>query len=177
MKNPILLSLLILLIPAAIFYLSACKKKLATDSSPQEEVKKIEEPSKSEGLAKAAQSGEPEHILVQHILIGFQGSLPGKDVKRSRAQAEKLADEIIQKAKDPKANYDSLVKEFTDDQAPGIYGLANLGVSPQGEEFPRDQMVPAFGDVGFKLKAGEIGLAQHDAKTSPYGFHVIKRLK
>jgi len=43
--------------------------------------------------------------------------------------------------------------------------------------FARDEMVPAFGDVGFTLEVGEIGLAPYDAKASPFGWHVIKRIE
>lgn len=42
---------------------------------------------------------------------------------------------------------------------------------------PREQMAPAFGDVGFKLELGEIGLAEPNATTSPFGYHIIKRVK
>jgi hypothetical protein len=41
----------------------------------------------------------------------------------------------------------------------------------------RGNMAAAFGDVGFKLKVGEVGLAEPDAQKSPFGFHIIKRLK
>ena len=41
----------------------------------------------------------------------------------------------------------------------------------------RDQMVPAFGNVGFKLKVGEIGMAPFDRRDSPYGWHIIKRVE
>lgn len=43
--------------------------------------------------------------------------------------------------------------------------------------FGRDEMVPAFGDVGFALKVGEFGLAPYDQATSPFGWHVIKRVE
>ena len=43
--------------------------------------------------------------------------------------------------------------------------------------FSRDEMVPAFGDVGFALAVGEIGLAAYDQTSSPFGWHVIKRLE
>jgi hypothetical protein len=71
------------------------------------------------------------------------------------------------------------VARHTDDSPPGIYGLSNRGVVSAGppREYPRDQMVPAFGDVGFKLQVGEIGVADYDARTSPYGYHVIKRVE
>ena len=39
------------------------------------------------------------------------------------------------------------------------------------------QTVPAFGNVGFKLAVGEIGIADYDPKTSPFGYHVIKRVE
>jgi hypothetical protein len=38
-------------------------------------------------------------------------------------------------------------------------------------------MIPAFGNVGFALKVGEIGIASYDEQSSPYGWHIIKRLE
>jgi hypothetical protein len=38
-------------------------------------------------------------------------------------------------------------------------------------------MVAAFGDVGFKLEVDSIGMSVFDAQKSPYGWHIIKRLK
>ena len=117
-----------------------------------------------------------ERVEVQHILIGFDGSLPGKTLKRSRAEAESLAKTVLERAQKGES-FDSLVKEFSDDQVPGVYGMSNKGIRPQGSEFPREQMVPGFGDIAFSLKEGEIGIASYDAKTSPFGWHIIKRLK
>ena len=66
----------------------------------------------------------------------------------------------------------------TDDAFPGRYGMANRGVTPAGgNEYARDGMVPAFGNVGFKLAVGEIGIADYDPATSPYGWHIIKRVQ
>ena len=119
---------------------------------------------------------EPEHIQVQHCLVSFTGKLPGKNISRSQEEAKKLAYDILAKAQKGE-DFDALVKQHTDDQHPGIYGMANKGVSPASGEYPRQGMVPAFGDVGFKLKVGEVGIADFDPKTSPYGYHVIKRVK
>ena len=121
---------------------------------------------------------EPDHIRVQHILIGFKGSVPGKNITRTVEEAKTLAYSLVDSAK-AGTSYDDLVARHTDDSAPGIYGLSNRGVAPAGppSEYGRDQMVPAFGNVGFKLKLGEIGVADYDAKTSPYGYHVIKRVE
>lgn len=121
--------------------------------------------------------GEAQHITVQHILIGFQGTLPGKNITRTKDEAKALAEKLFAQAQGG-ADFAQLVKDNTDDAAPGIYEMANLGVDPSSaDEAPRDGMIPAFGDVGFKLKPGEIGLAVYDATVSPYGWHIIKRLK
>ena len=117
-----------------------------------------------------------EHIEVQHILIGFTGSVPGKNITRTVEEARALAYSLVDSAK-AGVSYDDLVARHTDDSPPGIYGMSNLGVTAAaGKEYPRNQMVPAFGNVGFKLQVGEIGVADYDLKTSPYGFHVIKRV-
>jgi hypothetical protein len=123
-----------------------------------------------------AASGEPEHIQVQHCLISFTGKLPGKNVSRSQEEAKKLAYDILARAQKGE-DFDALVKQHTDDQHPGIYAMANKGVSPAAGEYPRTGMVAAFGDVGFKLKVGEVGIADFNEKASPYGYHVIKRVK
>jgi hypothetical protein len=118
----------------------------------------------------------PAHIEVQHILIGFAGSIPGKGITRTQAEARQLAYEVLAKARQGE-NYDQLVREYTDDQAPGVYQMANTGVPVAEGEFKREGMVPAFGNVGFELSPGNIGIADYDPSTSPYGWHIIKRLR
>jgi parvulin-like peptidyl-prolyl isomerase len=133
-------------------------------------------------VACGGDSTSLDHIQIQHILIGFKdavgfnGSPPPKAANRTQAQAQTLAYELLSQAK-AGANFDQLVAANTDDQAPGIYGMSNTGVTPAQGETSRDGMVKAFGDVGFSLKVGEIGIANYDPTTSPYGYHIIKRLK
>jgi hypothetical protein len=119
---------------------------------------------------------EPEHIQVQHILIGFSGSVPGKRITRSKEEARTLAYDLLEKAQAGE-DYDALVAKHTDDSPPGIYGMSNRGVSPGPREYERDGMVPAFGNVGFGLEVGGYGVADYDQRTSPYGYHLIKRVK
>ena len=126
---------------------------------------------------------QPNQITVQHILIGFQGSVPGKPITRSKAEAEKFANKIFEEAKTG-VDFDSLVQEHTDDSHPGVYRMANFGLagdmSPAkviDKVFPRSGMVPAFGDYGFPLEKGEISMAPYDPKKSKYGWHIIKRIK
>jgi len=120
---------------------------------------------------------EPDRITVQHILIAFQGSIPKPEVTRTREEAESLAREIYNRALSGE-DFDSLVRQYTDDVHPGIYKMANTDVVPLTgeEEYSRSQMVKAFGDVGFSLPVDGIGLAVYDPETSKYGWHIIKRL-
>ena len=118
----------------------------------------------------------PAHVEVQHILIGFAGSVPGKGITRTKEEAMRLAHEILDKARKG-ANFDSLVAKYTDDSPPGIYKMAGDGVPPQVGEYGRRQMVPAFGNVGFAISPGNIDIAEYDPTTSPFGWHIIKRLR
>jgi len=124
-------------------------------------------------------ASRPEHkdpsIQVQHLLISFKGA--GTKASRSKEAAEKEAAAIwerIVKGED----FDGLVKKYTDDSHPGIYGMVLSGGGDQNKMiFPRKGMVAAFGDIGWRLKVGEVGTAGFDATKSPYGWHIIKRLK
>ena len=117
-----------------------------------------------------------DHIKLQHLLIVFAGKVPGKNITRSETEARQLAEELLARAKGGE-DFDALVRTYTDDAHPGIYGLSNSGVEPAPGEFSRDRMVPAFGEVGFSLAPGEIELAVYDTRKSPYGWHIIKRLE
>lgn len=122
--------------------------------------------------------GEPKRVTVQHILIAFKGTIPKEDVTRNRSEAELLAHEIFKRAKEGE-DFDVLVKEYTDDQYPGIYNMSNIGIPPDQSkgEYSRSRMVKAFGDVSFALSINEIGLAEYDPEASKYGWHIIKRIE
>ena len=156
------------------FGLSACTTGEQTDgeTATQDETEVAEEPT----IAPEDTIWPPEHILVQHVLIGYEGSVPGKPITRSKEEASALAQEILDRAKAGE-DFGALVREYTDDSAPGFYRLANQGVDPQGgDEYPRGEMVKGFGDVAFELKVGDVGVASYDEKASPYGWHIIQRL-
>ena len=81
-------------------------------------------------------------------------------------------------------DFDALVEEFTDDSPPGIYNMANYDqkVFMEGKDQsswvrPRTGLVKGFGNVGFSLEVDEIGMAEYQPSESPYGWHIIKRLK
>ena len=117
---------------------------------------------------------EPEHVLVAHVLIAFQGT--GTKATRTREAAEKLAGDVLAKARKGD-DFNKLMRDYSDDLGDGVYGMANHRVNPVGEEIERRNMVSGFGDAAFQLEVGEIGIAAYDPAKSKYGWHIIKRLK
>ena len=162
------------LVAAAVFVIG-CGSGEKSKEQGSEQVKEQGKEQKSEVAAGAETAGV---ITVQHVLIGFQGSVPGKPITRTRDEAKTLAEELFQKAKAGE-DFDAMVKQYTDDSHPGIYSMADSGIpaDPAKGVYPRNGMIPAFGNVGFALKAGEIGMAAYDEQASPYGWHIIKRIK
>ncbi len=128
-------------------------------------------------------SGEPEFVTVQHLLVAFEGTIPDKQISRSRDEAEALARDLYERARTG-ADFDELIRLHTDDEHPGIYQMANfcspsdMKAEATGEKvFPRSLMVSAFGDTGFGLVVDEIGLAEYHPVNSKYGWHIIKRIR
>ena len=136
---------------------------------------KPEPPSEATPEVRPKRSGpEPEHILVAHVLVAFQGT--GTHATRTQAAAEKLAADVLARARTGE-DFNKLMRDFSDDQGDGVYGLANHRVNPVGDEHERRRMVAAFGDVGFQLEVGDVGMAAYDPIKSKYGWHIIKRLR
>lgn len=119
---------------------------------------------------------EPSSVTVEHILISFKGI--GTRATRTREEAQKLAHELLARARKGE-DFTALIKEFSDDvSGSGVYRLVSNSVPiVVGAEFHRRDMVVAFGDVAFLLKVGEIGLAPYHSRTSPYGYHIIRRIR
>jgi parvulin-like peptidyl-prolyl cis-trans isomerase-like protein len=163
----------------ALAILAGCGGAAETAPAPKAEPKpaaKVEpkvEPRPDLMPAKLADP-EPEHIMVAHVLVSFAGTKTS--ATRSQAAAEKLAYDLLARARKGE-DFNKLIKEYSDDSGEGVYGLANHRINPVGNEYERRRMVPAFGDVGFKLEVGSIGMSSFDAAKSPYGWHIIKRLK
>ena len=133
-----------------------------------------------EKKAPSAKKRKPDYVVVQHILVSRSNSkhTPG----RSPEDAEKLAHELLARAKGGE-DFDALVKEYTDDQVPGIYSMNDVGMPSRpargsyGADMSRSGMVSAFGDLSFGLEVGEIGMTDYDEKASPFGWHIIKRIE
>ena len=117
-----------------------------------------------------ARPGGTELVYVQHVLIGWKDTLaatqPNADPKiqaRSKAEADKLAQEVLAKAKGGD-DFAGLMKTYSED--PGSKDDARSypiqpGPSP----------VPSFTNMATRLNLGEVGLAKTDL-----GWHVVKRV-
>jgi parvulin-like peptidyl-prolyl isomerase len=132
-----------------------------------------------EDIAKVAALPEAKDdvIEVQHILISFRGSSPRMppSVTRTREEAEALAADVYGQLRDG-GDFTALMEQHSDDKAgSGIYRMSQNREVPA--DYARNGMAPAFGDVGWRLGVGEIGVAAHDPAKSPFGWHLIKRLK
>jgi len=88
-------------------------------------------------------------VEVQHILVSFDGAPRIKPPGRSREQAEKLAAEVLDRARKGE-DFLKLVEKYTSDSAPGVYRMCDQNPAPP-TFVPRGNMVQAFGDVSFSL--------------------------
>lgn len=121
--------------------------------------------------AKAEHSAT--EVRVKHVLIAFKETgVP--NVTRSREDAEKLAAEVHAKAMAGE-DFDKLMQQ-SDDTGGGDYLMVTSGGNGR-TIFDRSGMVPAFGNVGWRLEVGKIGVAAHDPAKSRFGWHIIKRIK
>lgn len=126
-------------------------------------------------LAKRPEQ-KADTIEVQHLLVSFKDRGVDK-ATRSMEEAEELAAELYERVLKGE-DFAALIKKYTDDSPPGIYGMTMTGPGDRRANiYARKGMVPAFGNVGWKLKVGEIGVAGFDENDSPYGWHIIKRTK
>ena len=114
-----------------------------------------------------------QEIQVQHLLVSFNlAGIPG--ITRTKEQAEEFAGELWAEIQGG-ADFDKLVKKHTDDSHPGVYSMTSG--KPSGGVYARSGMVAAFGDIGWRLEKGEAGVAGFSQQASPYGWHIIRRLK
>ena len=106
----------------------------------------------------------PKEIGARHILVQFLGAERAPaSVVRTREQAEALAQKGLVRARRGES-FTRLVTEYSDE--PGAAGRGGaLG------RFGRGRMVPAFEEVAFRMRVGQLS----DVVETPFGFHVILR--
>jgi len=104
---------------------------------------------------------EPESVEARHILIAVKPDDDKAAKAMKREKAEKIRDQLVEKKGE---NFETVAAEMSD--CPSKSKGGKLGV------FGRGQTVPAFEEVAFNQKVGEIGPV---VETS-FGYHVIEIL-
>lgn len=102
-----------------------------------------------------AQYQTPEQLRASHILFETEG--------KDAAAVQKLAEEVLAKAKGPGADFAALARQYSDDE-----GSRDKGGDL--DYFGRGRMVPAFEQVAFAQEPGTIS----DLVKTDFGFHIIK---
>ena len=104
----------------------------------------------------------PDSAESKHILIRYVGTLRAPEtITKTKEEAQKLADSIMNVVKKDKSKFAELATEFSDDSSKDNGG--DLGNSTPG------RMVPAFDKFIFNNPTGTVGLVETD-----FGFHVIE---
>lgn len=115
-------------------------------------------------------AGEAGPVSVQHVLVGWKDapmakrSADPRAKTRTKEEADKLATEILAKAKVPGADFAKLMKDYSED--PGSKDTAK----PYDVAADAPYVEP-FKKLSLRLHEGEVGLVK-----SPFGWHIIKRL-
>lgn len=107
-----------------------------------------------------------KHILISWKDLGdaFGGHQDKRAAARTRADADKQVTEILALLAAPDADFDNLMKEYSED----------AGSTASGKPFvvrPDSQLVIEFRQLALRLGVGELGVCQSD-----FGYHIIKRL-
>jgi parvulin-like peptidyl-prolyl isomerase len=117
--------------------------------------------------AKEAVPEVKEKVTASHILISYEGARAASETtKRTKEQAQKLADDIAAKARARNANFEELAKRYTEDPS-GKQNGGKLGA------FERGRLVKPFEDAVFALSPGQVSGVVETA----FGFHIIYREK
>lgn len=104
----------------------------------------------------------PERVRASHILFSFDSKITDPVLKEAeKKDLRATAAGVLKRAKGGE-DFASLAKQYSKDGSAQNGGDLNY--------FPKGQMVPAFEQVAFTLKPGEIS----DIVETPFGFHIIK---
>ncbi|MCA8938536.1 MAG: peptidylprolyl isomerase [Planctomycetes bacterium] len=120
-------------------------------------------------------------VEVEHILIAFKGSERSTQ-SRSKSEALRLVREIHEKLL-KREDFGKLKEAHTDDPGQKTAGStytmfdSTKGGSSARNRFDRKDMAKGFGDTSWRLNVGEWGIADYNKATSPFGWHIIRRVK
>lgn len=115
-------------------------------------------------LYKISESKEvKDSVKSSHILVAFEGSAAGKGVKRTKADAKKLAEEILAQVKANPASFGDVAAAKSDDKSSAVQ---KGSIGWVGKNNQLDQTYNGF---IFTKPVGTIDLVE-----SQFGYHIIK---
>lgn len=119
---------------------------------------------------------EPPVVEVQHVLISFAGAgLP--NVTRTKDEAKALAERVYDLARGGR-DFGDLVRLYSDDRhGDGFFRIANFGMPLAADTTERARLVRGFTRAAFSLEPGQTALVANEPAESPFGWHVIRRLR
>lgn len=103
----------------------------------------------------------PDSLKASHILISYSGAMRSEE-SRSKAEAQKLADSLLNLVKKNPKRMAELAAKYSDDPS-AQQNSGDLGWFKDG------QMVPQFNQFVLDNKVGTTGIAETD-----FGFHIIE---
>jgi parvulin-like peptidyl-prolyl isomerase len=121
-----------------------------------------------------ARQPRPGTATIQHVVIGWKdtqaqqtGRGDPRAAERTKADADKLAQEVLAKAKDAKADMKALMKQYSEDAASKDSGRT----IPIEENAQMPAPFENLKKMALRLNDNEAAMVK-----SPMGWHVIKRL-
>jgi parvulin-like peptidyl-prolyl isomerase len=125
----------------------------------------------SDVMARSAETG-PVHL--QQIVISWKDTMLAKSPQgdprakdRTKADADKLVKEVMEKARAPKADMAKLMKQYSEDPT----SKDSAKVDTITADMPINELFDNFKKLVIRLKVDEVG-----AVKSPMGWHVVKRV-
>jgi len=103
----------------------------------------------------------PDSIKAQHILVAYNGAYGADSVTRTKDDAQKLADSLLNILQKKNSNLETLATTFSDDPSVATT-KGDLGWFADGH------MLPAFNEVCVNNKKGSFVIAE-----TVFGYHVI----
>ena len=126
---------------------------------------------------------EPAEYSTSHVLVHYKGSYKAPPaITRTKKEAQERAEKILGYALKKGANFAVLVGRYTDSPSRirgGVIRPIRPGINEKGEEVAitenglMNPRLASYAKAVAKLKVGEIS----PVVETPYGFHVIKRIK
>jgi parvulin-like peptidyl-prolyl isomerase len=112
---------------------------------------------------------------LQQIVISWKDTRAAKSPQadprakdRTKADADKLVQEVLDKARAPKTDMTALAKQYSEE--PGAKDTGGRVIQLTAE-MPVDQQFENLKKLAVRLKVGEVG-----AVKSPFGWHIMKRV-